>query len=255
MNFIDTHSHLYLKDFDKDRDEVIREIIKSGVTHVLLPNVDLDTITPMLDLCEKYPQICFPMIGLHPCSVKDDYKDVLQKIFCNFPQYQFVGIGEVGIDLYWDTSFVNQQKDALRIQIQFAIEHDLPVIIHKRQSYYETMDVLNEFNNSTLKGIFHCYSGSVEHANEIINKGFMLGIGGTVTYKSSNLDTVLREIPLQYITLETDAPYLSPVPYRGLRNTSSYLGIIAQKIADIKQISIEEVARQTTDNALKLFSL
>ncbi|MDR0367949.1 MAG: TatD family hydrolase [Bacteroidales bacterium] len=255
MKFIDTHSHLYIQDFDKDRDTVIQESLQAGVSHILLPNINLDTLPHMLHVCKAYPDVCFPMTGLHPCDVKANYKDVLEQIFVQFDTYKYIGIGEVGIDLYWDKSFLEEQKDALRIQIRFALKHDLPIIIHKRQSYYETMEVLDEFSSEKLKGIFHCYSGSVDHAFAVIEKGFLLGIGGTVTYKSSNLDTVLPAVPLEKIVLETDSPYLTPVPYRGTRNKSAYIPIIAQKIADIKQITLEEVAAQTTKNAIELFSL
>jgi TatD DNase family protein len=255
MEFIDTHSHFYVKNFDNDRDKVIKECQDVGVSRILLPNIDLNSMQDMLKVCKTYPQQCFPMLGLHPCDVKENYKDVLQKIFDYFSTYKFIGIGEVGIDLYWDKSFINEQKNAFRFQIQFALQHNLPIIIHKRQSYYETMEVLNEFQGEKLKGIFHCYSGNLSHAEEVIEKGFLLGIGGTVTYKSSNLDEILPDIPLKYIVLETDAPYLTPIPYRGTRNKSSYIPIIAQRIAEIKQTSIEEVASQTTKNTLELFSL
>ena len=255
MKFIDTHSHLYIQDFDADRDAVIQESLQTGVNRILLPNIDLDSMQPMLNVCKAYPDVCYPMIGLHPCDVKANYKEVLQQIFGQYDTYKFIAVGEVGIDLYWDTTFLVEQKEALRIQIRFALEHDLPIIIHKRQSYFETMEVLDEFSGEKLKGIFHCYSGSVEHAQAVIEKGFLLGIGGTITYKTANLDKVLPEIPLEKIVLETDSPYLTPVPYRGKRNKSSYIPIIAQKLAEIKQITIEEVANQTTKNAIALFSL
>ncbi|MDR1180507.1 MAG: TatD family hydrolase [Bacteroidales bacterium] len=255
MEFIDTHAHLYVKDFDGDRDEVIKESLNHGVRRILLPNIDLESLQLLLNVCQDYPEICYPMTGLHPCDVKEDYKEVLQKIFDSFSQYKFIAVGETGIDQYWDKTYINEQKDSFRIQIQFAINHNLPVIIHKRQSYFETMEVLNEFKGENIRGIFHCYSGSVEHANEIIEKGFLLGIGGTVTYKTSNLDKVLPHIPLEYIVLETDAPYLTPVPYRGMRNKSAYIPLIAQRLADIKQTTVEEVAKQTTKNAIELFSL
>jgi TatD DNase family protein len=255
MEFIDTHAHLYIVDFDKDRDEVIRESLDNHVSRILLPNIDLASLGSLLDVCRTYPAICYPMIGLHPCDVKEDYKEVLQKIFDCYSQYKFIAVGEVGIDLYWDKTYINEQKDCFRIQIQFALNHNLPIIIHKRQSYNETMDVLNEFKGENLKGIFHCYSGSVEHANEVIEKGFLLGIGGTLTYKTSNLDKVLPHIPLKYLVLETDAPYLTPVPFRGTRNKSAYIPVIAQRLAEIKQTTIEEVAEQTTKNAIDLFSL
>lgn len=255
MQFIDTHSHFYVQDFDGDRDEIIKESLNKGIYRILLPNIDWDSMQSMLNVCKTYPQICYPMIGLHPCDVKENYKEVLQKIFDCFSPHIFVGVGETGIDLYWDNTFINEQKEAFRFQIQFALKHDLPLVIHKRQSYYETLEVLNEFRGEKLKGVFHCYSGSLAHAEEIIEKGFLLGIGGTVTYKKKNLSEILPYIPLEYIVLETDAPYLAPEPHRGKRNSSHYIPIIAQKIADIKQITIEEVAQQTTLSAKKLFSL
>ena len=255
MEFVDTHSHLYVKDFDRDRDAVVKESMNEGVSRILLPNIDLYSMQNMLTVCEAYPQICFPMIGLHPCDVKADYKDVLQQIFDRYPLHKYIGVGEIGMDLYWDKTFVEEQKNAFRFQIQFALRHDLPIIIHKRQSYDETMAVLNEFQGEKLKGIFHCYSGNLAHAQEIIEKGFLLGIGGTVTYKTSNLDAILPDIPLKYIVLETDAPYLTPVPHRGTRNKSSYIPLIAQRIAEIKQTTTEDVATQTTQNAIELFLL
>ncbi|MDR1459463.1 MAG: TatD family hydrolase [Bacteroidales bacterium] len=255
MEFIDTHAHLYVKDFDSDRNEVIKESFNHGVRRILLPNINLESLQSLLDVCRTHPETCYPMIGLHPCDVKDDYQEMLQKIFDCFSQYKFIAVGEIGIDLYWDKTYIKEQKDSFRFQIQFAINHNLPVIIHKRQSYTETMEVLNEFKGENIRGIFHCYSGSVEHANEIIERGFLLGIGGTVTYKTANLDKVLPHIPLEYLVLETDAPYLTPVPYRGTRNKSAYIPLIAQRIAEIKQITTEEVAEQTTKNAIALFSL
>ncbi len=255
MEFIDTHSHIYLSDFDNDRAAIVEECLQKGVTHLLLPNINMDSIEPMLEVCRTFPQQCFPMLGLHPCDVFEDYKEVLQKMFALYHQYSFLAIGEVGIDLYWDKTFQEEQKDAFRMQIAFAVEHDLPIIIHKRQSYYEVMEILNEFSQNKLKGIFHCYSGSIEHAMEIIEKGFLLGIGGTVTYKNAKLDTILSDIDLKHIVLETDSPYLTPVPYRGQRNKSSYIPLIAEKLATIKQVDIETIAAITTQNAKNLFKL
>ena len=255
MPFIDTHSHFYVQEFDRDRDDAVAKSSQAGISHILLPNIDFESLPRLLSVCEKYPDICLPMLGLHPCDVKENYQTELQKTFDHFHQYNFIGIGEIGIDLYWEQAFLEQQKEAFRWQIAFAIEHDLPIVVHKRQSYYETIAVLNEFKSDKLRGIFHCYSGSIAHAEEVIEKGFLLGIGGTVTYKSSKLDEVLPHIPLDKIVLETDAPYLTPAPYRGLRNNSHYIPIIAQKIADIKQITIEEVAEQTTENAKRIFEL
>ena len=255
MQFIDTHSHFYVQDFDADRDDAVAKSSQAGVSHVLLPNIDLASLPRLLDTCAKYPDVCFPLLGLHPCDVKENYQTELQKIFAHFDKFPFIGIGEIGIDLYWSQTYLEQQKEAFRWQIAFAVEQNLPIVVHKRQSYYETLAVLNEFKNEKLRGIFHCYSGSLAHAEEVIDKGFLLGIGGTVTYKSSKLDEVLPHIPINKIVLETDAPYLTPVPHRGKRNNSHYLPLIAQKIADVKQITIEEVAQQTTLNAKKLFLL
>jgi TatD DNase family protein len=253
MEFIDTHSHFYIKDFDNNRDKLIEESLDKGISRILLPNIDWESMQSMLNVCRTYPQMCYPMIGLHPCDVKENYKEVLQKIFDCFSPHIFIGVGEVGMALYWDKTFINEQKDAFRFQIQFALKHNLPLVIHKRQSHYEVMEILNEFQGEKLKGIFHCYSGSLANAEEVIAKGFLLGIGGTVTYKNKNLDEILPYIPLEYIVLETDAPYLTPVPHKGTPNKSAYIPIIAQRIAEIKQTSIEEVAAQTTKNAMELF--
>jgi TatD DNase family protein len=255
MEFIDTHSHLYCEDFDKDRDEVIKESLEVNVSRILLPNINVDSLPRLLNVCQSNPQICYPMIGLHPCDVNGNYQEVLHQVFNCFESYKFIAVGEVGIDLYWDTTYLHEQKESFRWQIQFALQHDLPVIIHKRQSYEETMSVLDEFADKKLRGIFHCYSGSLEHARAIIEKGFLLGIGGTITYKTSNLDEILPHIPLKHLVLETDAPYLTPVPYRGTRNKSAYIPLIAQQLANIKQTTIEEVAQQTTKNTIELFSL
>ncbi len=253
--YIDTHSHLYEPEYDNDRDAVIEECRQNGVNTMLLPNINEDSIERMLQLCIQYPHMCYPMIGLHPCDVKQDYVEVLDRMWALYAKHNFIAIGEIGIDLYWDNSMLTEQKDAFARQVEFAIAHNMPVIIHKRQSYYEVMDVLHAYEGRPIKGIFHCYSGSIEHAKEIIDLGFLLGIGGTVTYKSSHLDEILPHIDLQHIVLETDSPYLTPHPYRGQRNKSSYIPIIAQKIAEIKQTDIATVAHITTQNAKKLFHI
>ena len=255
MKFIDTHSHFYVKEFDQNRDELIKESLEEGVYRILLPNVDWDSMQDMLNVCKTYPQICYPMIGLHPCDVKENYREVLQKIFDCFSPQIFVAVGETGIDLYWDKTFLKEQKDAFRFQVQFALKHDLPLVIHKRQSYNEVMEILDEFQGEKLKGVFHCFSGSLAHAEEIIKRGFLLGIGGTVTYPKKNYDEILPYIPLEYIVLETDAPYLTPIPHKGERNKSAFIPLIAYRIAQIKQTTTEEVAAQTTKNAEKLFLL
>ena len=255
MNFIDTHSHLYDTAFDQDRDSIIAECKQAGVNTLLLPNINKESIPAMLQLCHTYPEMCYPMIGLHPCDVKSDYKEVLQSMFALSDQYPFIAIGEIGIDLYWDSSLLAEQKDAFAMQVDFAVRHRLPIVIHKRQSYYEVIDVLEQFKGQKLKGIFHCWSGSLDHALAVISMGFHLGIGGTVTYKSSRLDELLPHIDLQHIVLETDSPYLTPHPYRGQRNKSSYIPIIAQKIAEIKHCDIATIATITTENAKKLFNI
>ena len=255
MNFIDTHSHLYDTAFDQDRDSIIAECKQAGVNTLLLPNINKESIPAMLQLCHTYPEMCYPMIGLHPCDVKSDYKEVLQSMFALSDQYPFIAIGEIGIDLYWDSSLLAEQKDAFAMQVDFAVRHRLPIVIHKRQSYYEVIDVLEQFKGQKLKGIFHCWSGSLDHALAVISMGFHLGIGGTVTYKSSRLDELLPHIDLQHIVLETDSPYLTPHPYRGQRNKSSYIPIIAQKIAEIKHCDIDTIANITTENAKTLFNI
>ena len=255
MNFIDTHSHLYDTAFDQDRDSIIAECKQAGVNTLLLPNINKESIPAMLQLCHTYPEMCYPMIGLHPCDVKSDYKEVLQSMFALSDQYPFIAIGEIGIDLYWDSSLLAEQKDAFAMQVDFAVRHRLPIVIHKRQSYYEVIDVLEQFKGQKLKGIFHCWSGSLDHALAVISMGFHLGIGGTVTYKSSRLDELLPHIDLQHIVLETDSPYLTPHPYRGQRNKSSYIPIIAQKIAEIKHCDIATIANITTENAKTLFNI
>ena len=255
MNFIDTHSHLYDTAFDQDRNSIITECKQAGVNTLLLPNINKESIPAMLQLCHTYPEMCYPMIGLHPCDVKSDYKEVLQSMFALSDQYPFIAIGEIGIDLYWDSSLLAEQKDAFAMQVDFAVRHRLPIVIHKRQSYYEVIDVLKQFKGQKLKGIFHCWSGSLDHALAVISMGFHLGIGGTVTYKSSRLDELLPHIDLQHIVLETDSPYLTPHPYRGQRNKSSYIPIIAQKIAEIKHCDIATIANITTEHAKKLFNI
>lgn len=255
MNFIDTHTHIYDAAFDQDRDSVIAACKQAGVNTLLLPNINWDSIPAMLQLCSTYPRMCHPMLGLHPCDVKSDYKEVLQRMFALFGKHPFIAIGEIGIDLYWDTSMLAEQKEAFAMQVDFAVRHQLPLVIHKRQSYYEVIDVLEQFKGQKLRGIFHCWSGSIDHALAVIAMGFYLGIGGTVTYKSSHLDELLPHIDLQNIVLETDSPYLSPHPYRGQRNQSSYIPVIAKKIAEIKHTDIPTVADITTKNAKQLFKI
>ncbi|WP_425637370.1 TatD family hydrolase [Algoriphagus yeomjeoni] len=253
MNYIETHAHIYSSKFDSDRDQVIQDIREAGVERVYMPNVDVETIAAMLDCEEKYPGLCIPMMGLHPCDVKEDFRDQLVIMEDWLNRRQFAAVGEIGLDLYWDKTFFEQQKEALRIQINWAKERDLPIVLHCRDSMDETIAIVQEEHDGNLKGIFHCFTGDLAQAEQIIEMGFLLGIGGVATFKNGGLDKVIPEISIKHFVLETDAPYLAPVPYRGKRNSPAYLPIIAEKIGDYLQISKEEVALQTKQNALNLF--
>ena len=253
--FIDTHCHLYLKEFDHDIDQVIASAVGKGVDKFYLPAIDSETFTAMLQLEEKFPLLCLAMIGLHPCSVKENYEDELNAVESMLQKRKFAGIGEAGLDFYWDKTFVKEQYLALEKQIELAISYKLPLILHTRNATQETIDVISQYKGSGLSGIFHCFGGTVEEAKQIIDLGFYMGIGGVVTYKNAGLDKVLKEIDLKHIVLETDAPYLSPVPYRGKRNETAFLCEVAQKIAEIKTCTMEEVAAITTRNAEEIFGV
>ncbi|GIV44739.1 MAG: TatD family hydrolase [Bacteroidia bacterium] len=255
MTFIDTHTHLFDEQFQKDIDIVIQNAKNANLKACFLPNVDEQTIPAMMSLAQKYPHFCYPMLGLHPCSVKENYQEVLDNMFALFQKYTFWGIGETGLDYYWDKTYIHQQKNALIIQAEWAKEKHLPLILHTRDAMYDTIQIIKSCQNGNLKGIFHCFSGSYEQAKEILKLGFLLGIGGVVTYKNTKLPETLSKIPLEFIVLETDAPYLSPVPYRGKRNESAYIPIIAQKLSEIYSLSVQEIAEITTHNAQKLFNL
>ena len=255
MQLIDTHAHIYSSKFDSDRDQVIEEIRAAGISKVFMPNVDVHTIDAMLDCESRYGDLCVPMMGLHPCYVKEDYKEQLAGIEKELCEGKYAAVGEVGIDLHWDKTHFIQQQDAFRTQIRWAIKLKLPIIIHARESLQEIFQILDEEYRDGLKGIFHCFGGTIEDAQKIISYGFKLGIGGTVTYKNSKLPEVLKNIHLQHIVLETDAPYLPPVPHRGQRNESSYVKLVALKLCDIYGLSLEEVANTTTANANKLFNI
>jgi len=256
MILIDTHAHLYAEEFENDLEAVIQNAVSSGVKHILCPNIDSSYLKALDTLCERYPGYCHPMMGLHPTSVKENYKEELeiirQRLF-DSPPKKYMAIGEIGIDLYWDKTFTTQQKEAFALQLEWAETLNLPVAIHSRDSFDPIMEVLQDFKKVT--GVFHCFSGNTEQAEQVIDKGFLLGIGGVVTFKNSGLDKVVQVIDLSKIVLETDAPYLAPVPFRGKRNESSYLTLVAQRIAQIKDISFSEVCQKTTANAIKLFNL
>ncbi len=255
MQFIDTHSHLYLDQFENDIREVIERAEKANVGTVILPNIDSATIAPLHQLTNQFPENCLPLMGLHPTHVKEDYKEELQEIFAQFEKYDYKGVGEIGIDLYWDKSFLNRQQDAFEQQLMYAFEKELPVVIHARESFNEILDIVRGDRFKGLKGIFHAFTGDIGFAREIIDLGYLLGIGGIVTFKNSHLPEVIAAIDLNHLVLETDSPYLAPTPYRGKRNESSYVPIIADTIARIKNIGIDEVAESTTSNAKRLFGI
>ena len=250
---IDTHCHLYLPEFKDDLDEVMDRAAKAGVQKFYLPAIDSDTFPAMMELEERYKDKCFAMIGLHPCSVKENYEQELEKLEELLRTRRFAAIGETGLDLYWDKTFYNKQIIALKIQIELGLQYNLPVVLHTRNATMETIEIIESYAGKNLKGIFHCFGGSVEEAERIIAAGFYLGIGGVVTYKNAGLTEVLKYVELKHIVLETDAPYLSPAPHRGKRNESSYLSFIAEKIAQVKNISVQEVEEVTSANALMVF--
>ncbi len=256
MQLIDTHTHLFLEQFDNDRDEVVERAIANGVEKLILPNIDSSTIADMLNLSKKYPENCFPLIGLHPTSVDENFEKELEIVEEYLAKEKFYGIGEIGIDLYWDKTFLQQQEQAIIHQIKLAKTHSLPIVIHVRNSFDEVLNIVDKYNDDNLTGIFHCFTGDYEQAKHIIEYGgFKLGIGGVLTFKNSNLGDVLTNVPLEHIVLETDSPYLAPTPYRGKRNESAYVVKVAEKLASIHNLSLKEIAEITSSNALEIFSL
>jgi TatD DNase family protein len=255
MQLIDTHNHLYQPEFDSDRDEIVNRAVGSGVVRLLLPNIDLKSVGAMLSAADRYKNICFPMIGLHPTSVMSDFKAQINELERISSEHKFIAIGEIGIDLYWDKTFLKEQMDAFRQQVGFAIKAELPVVVHSRDAFPEVFSVLDEFTGEKLSGVLHAFSGSVQDAEKAANMGFMLGIGGPVTYKNSKLGNIVKEAGINSIILETDSPYLAPVPFRGKRNESSYIRIINKKIAEIFRISEEESANLTFENSCRLFKI
>lgn len=251
---IDTHSHIYSEEFDTDRTETILRAKEAGITHIILPNVDSETLPQMLALEAEYPDYCYAAIGLHPTSVKENYMEELALVESELKRRSWIAIGEIGIDLYWDKTFLKEQITAFRQQIDWALEYDLPVIIHVRDSFDETMEALAPYKNSSLKGVFHSFTGTIDEAREILEfGGFMLGINGIVTFKNSGLAATVAQIDLKHILLETDAPYLTPAPNRGKRNESAYVQLVAKKLSEVYNCTIEDISQQTTKNALSLF--
>ncbi|MGH1338128.1 MAG: TatD family hydrolase [Aureispira sp.] len=252
--FIDTHAHLYASQFDNDRTTVVERAVEKGVEQFFLPNIDLESIEPMLALEAQFPERCHAMMGLHPCSVDANYKQALATIEEWLGKRPFCAVGEIGLDYYWSKEFVEEQKDAFRIQCRWAKELDVPIVIHARDSIDDLIALVREEKTDNFRGIFHCFGGSPEQAQQITDLGFLLGLGGVLTFKKARLDEVVAPIDLKHLVLETDAPYLSPTPYRGKRNESAYIPIIAQKLAEAKGLPIETIAAATTENALALFN-
>jgi TatD DNase family protein len=256
MQFIDTHTHIYGPSFKEHGYEAIQRAIGVGVETMMLPNIDLESIQNMHEISDLFPKHCFPMMGLHPCSVNEDFESILDKMKLHFKDRKYYGIGETGIDLYWDKTKLKQQKEAFKIQINWAKEMKLPLIIHARDAFNEIFEVLDQENDESLKGIFHCFTGNNDERIKIENYGgFLFGIGGVVTYKNSTLPEVVQNIPIEKILLETDSPYLPPVPFRGKPNESAYIPYIAEKLTDIYNISLHEIAKITTRNAQQIFNL
>lgn len=256
MILADSHAHLYSEEFNDDRKSIMQRAINNGVKYFFLPNIDEDSIMPMLQMVEEYPGMCFPMMGLHPCSVKENVNEQLALIESWLRKKQFVAVGETGLDYYWDTTYKKEQIISFEKHIEWAIEFKLPLIIHTRNSFYDTFSLVQKHICDDLKGIFHCFTGSMEDAEKImLLKTFKIGIGGVLTFKNSGLDKVVEHIPLEFLVLETDAPYLAPVPHRGKRNEPAYLEQIAYKLAQVKNIDVKTLSQITTQNTLALFNI
>jgi TatD DNase family protein len=249
---IDTHAHIYLPEFDNDRAKIIETARNTGITKILMPAIDSSTHVAMLKLEQRYPD-CISMIGLHPCSVKENYEEELKVVNNYIKKRSFIAIGEIGLDFYWDVSFREQQYDAFHRQIKTAIENNIPIAIHSRNAINECIEVVQQYPE--LTGVFHCFSGDVQQARQIIDSNFMLGIGGVVTFKNARLDKVIKQIGLKNVILETDAPYLAPVPFRGKRNEPAYTKIVAEMLSNIMGVPVEEIEKETTGNATTLFNL
>lgn len=250
---IDSHTHIYLPDFNEDRKDVMQRAKDAGVYKMYMPNIDSESIEWMIRMEEDYEGICMPMMGLHPCSVKENYKAELKTIEQYLSKRKYTAIGEIGLDYYWDKTFIETQKEVFRLHIKWAKELKLPIVIHSRDSIQDCIDIVREELDENLKGIFHCFGGTVEEAKQIVELGFSMGIGGVLTYKNSGLDQTLKEVDIKYLVLETDAPYLTPVPYRGKRNEPAYIELVAKKLAEVKEFSFDEVCTITSANAEAIF--
>lgn len=254
LHMVDTHAHLYDEQFDDDRDTVVARAVDCGVELMLLPNIDVQTVQPMLEVCSQYPGHCFPMLGLHPTSVDEDFRRQLTIIESYLGKTEIVAIGETGIDLYWDKQYLSQQLEAFRVQIGWAKQLKLPLSIHCRKSYNEIISVLKKEQDGSLTGVFHCFPGNFRQAEEITALGFMLGIGGVVTYKNAEMATVVQYTGIEHLLAETDAPYLPPVPFRGKRNESAHVFNVIQKIAELKSVPVSEISEAINVNAKRIFN-
>ncbi|WP_050938532.1 TatD family hydrolase [Vibrio harveyi] len=252
---IDTHAHIYASEFDNDRDEVVKRALEQGIDKILLPNIDLESIEPMLKTEAAYPEICRSMMGLHPCYVDGNVEQTLAIIRGWFEKHNFIAVGEIGIDLYWDKTFRAEQEMAFVTQLNWAKEMDLPVVIHTRDSIEETLTLLRQEQDGSLRGVFHCFGGSVEEAQAINELGFHLGLGGVSTFKNGGMDKVIPHLDMNWVILETDCPYLAPVPHRGKRNEPAYTSLVAARVAELRGESLEAIDALTTKNAEELFSL
>ena len=255
MRFIDTHAHLYSSPLNVNRELIIQNAINNGIDTIIMPAIDSDTLESMLELEAAYPNNCIAMMGLHPCSVKDNVQQELDIVEAQLKKRKFIAIGEIGLDYYWDKTFIQQQIEAFTIQMQWALEKQLPIVIHTRNAMGETIEAVKPFAKKGLRGIFHCFSGSQESAQQIISMGFHLGLGGVLTYKNAKVAEAIKEIPMSHLVLETDAPYLSPVPYRGKTNEPAFMIEVAKKLAEIKNIPLQEVAAITSNNAKEVFGI
>lgn len=253
--FIDTHAHLYADELIEDIENVVKRAQNNGVGQIFMPNIDSSSIAKMNSIHKAFPSICYPMIGLHPCYVKDNYKEELAEVDNQLVNQKYYGIGETGIDLYWDKTFIKEQKMAFAHQIQLSKDHNLPIIIHSRESLDITIDMISNYQDGSLRGIFHCFNGTIPQCRQVADLGFMMGLGGVITFKKANLGDMVNYLPDEHLLLETDAPYLSPTPHRGKTNESSYIPLVAMKIAEFKEIPIAAVKEITSRNAANIFNI
>jgi TatD DNase family protein len=253
--WVDTHAHIYADAFDPDRTEMLQRAADTAIGKIFMPNIDHTSIDGMLELEQKYPAVCYPMMGLHPCHVTKDFEKELYLVESWLTKRKFSAVGEMGTDLYWDKTFWNQQVEAFTIQVGFAKKHHLPIVVHCRESIDETIALAEKLQDGKLNGVFHCFTGSKEQAEKLVKLGFHLGIGGVATFKKGGMENVIPHIPIDRIVLETDSPYLAPTPHRGKRNEPAYVPLIAQRVADLKNCTLAEVQTATTQNALNLFNL